>query len=289
MNELAAALRLRRLWAWWRRRGRRASGTQGFVTLVGAGPGPAELLTLAGLDALRAADHVLHDRLVSAEVLALISAGTTCENVGKCVGEDHDATQQRIGMRLVELARQGQRVVRLKGGDSFIFGRGGEELDVLARHDVPYAVIPGITAALGCAAYAGIPLTHRGLSQQVTFATAHGAASLDEIDWESLARMRHTIVFYMGVGQLAQLEARLLNAGKPASTPVAFVERGAHETQRVISTTLGELAATGTRQAVGAPALVIVGEVVRLADSLAWFSAPIADSGNGIVRRGVAA
>jgi len=270
--------RLQALWRWLRTRGRPvpdATGKAGFVTLVGAGPGAAGLLTIAGRDALVAAEHVLHDRLVSAEVLALAGPNAVLEDVGKLPGEDHDATQRRICERLVILARAGRRVVRLKGGDAFIFGRGGEELAWLAAHAVPYAVVPGITAALGCAAHAGIPLTHRGLSQQVSFVTAHCERSLDAIDWAALGQARHTVVFYMGVSELARIEARLLAAGRPATTPVALVERGTQATQRVILGTLEHLAATGSRHAIKAPSLVIVGEVASLGAELAWFSAPV--------------
>ena len=247
----------------------------GFVTLVGAGPGAAGLMTLAGRDALERADHVLHDRLVSPEILALASSSTALEDVGKWTGEDHDATQHRICERMVQLARAGKQVVRLKGGDAFIFGRGGEELTWLAAHGVPYAVVPGITAALGCAAYAGIPLTHRGLAQQVSFVTAHCERSLDSLDWSLLGQARHTVVFYMGVAELPRIEGKLLAAGRDPGTPIAFVERGTQASQRVILGTLGALSATGVRHGIAAPALVIVGEVTRLGASLAWFSAPL--------------
>ena len=272
--------RLAALWRWLRARGRPlpdATGKAGFVTLVGAGPGAAGLLTLAGRDALIAADHVLHDRLVSAEVLALAGSDAVLEDVGKLPGEDHDATQRRICERLVALARAGKQVVRLKSGDPLVFGRagrGGEELLWLAAHAVPYAVVPGITAALGCAAHAGIPLTHRGLSQQVSFVTAHCERSLDSIDWAALGQARHTVVFYMGVSELGRIEARLLAAGRPATTPVALVERGTQAAQRVILGTLEHLAATGAQHALKAPSLVIVGEVTSLGAELAWFSAP---------------
>ena len=279
---LAHRRRLQALWQWLRQRGRAAPTRRsqgGFVTLVGAGPGAAGLMTLAGRDALQDANYVLHDRLVSAEILALASPTAVLEDVGKLTGQDHDATQRRICERLVTLARAGHRVVRLKGGDAFIFGRGGEELAWLAAEDVPYSVVPGITAALGCAAYAGIPLTHRGIAQQVSFVTAHCERSRDSLDWQLLGQSRHTVVFYMGVAELPRIEAKLLAAGRGAETPIALVERGTHARQRVILATLGELAATGARHAVAAPALVIVGEVARLGASLAWFSAPLETSG----------
>jgi len=254
-------------------RRRRADG--GFVTLVGARPGAADLLTLGGLKALQEADVVLYDRLVGADVLALIPDHVQLEDVGKLTGQDHQQTQLRIGERLLTLARAGQRVVRLKGGDPFIFGRGGEELAVLAAHDIPFAVLPGVTAALGCAAYAGIPLTHRDFAQQVTFVTAHCQRSIDRVDWAALGQSNHTVVFYMGVAQLPVIEQRLLAAGRRGETPIALIERGSTAQQRVILGRLSALAALGADQAVIAPSLVIVGEVAALGAELAWFTQPV--------------
>jgi len=254
-------------------RRRRADGC--FVTLVGAGPGAADLLTLGGLKALQDADVVLYDRLVGAEVLTLIPDHVQLEDVGKLTGQDHQQTQIRIGERLLTLARAGQRVVRLKGGDPFIFGRGGEELAVLAAHDIPFAVLPGVTAALGCAAYAGIPLTHRDFAQQVTFVTAHCQRSIDRVDWAALGQSNHTVVFYMGVAQLPVIEQRLLAAGRRGETPIALIERGSTAQQRVILGRLSALAALGAAQAVIAPSLVIVGEVAALGAELAWFTQPV--------------
>jgi uroporphyrin-III C-methyltransferase/precorrin-2 dehydrogenase/sirohydrochlorin ferrochelatase len=254
---------------------RRARADGGFVTLVGAGPGAADLLTLGGLKALQEADVVLYDRLVGADVLALIPDHVQLEDVGKLTGQDHQQTQLRIGERLLTLARAGQRVVRLKGGDPFIFGRGGEELAVLAAHDIPFAVLPGVTAALGCAAYAGIPLTHRDFAQQVTFVTAHCQRSIDRVDWAALGQSNHTVVFYMGVAQLPVIEQRLLAAGRRGETPIALIERGSTAQQRVILGRLSALAALGADQAVIAPSLVIVGEVAALGAELAWFTQPV--------------
>ena len=267
LRELFARLR-----SFWPADGRAA---RGFVTLVGAGPGAAELLTLGGLKALMEAEHVLYDRLVGSEVLALIPSHVVQEDVGKLTGQDHQQTQARIGQRLLELAQAGKRVVRLKGGDPFIFGRGGEELAVLAAHALPYAVIPGVTAALGCAAYAGIPLTHRDHAQQVTFVTAHCQRSIDRVDWASLGQSSHTVVFYMGVAQLPVIEQRLLAAGRAAHTPVALIERGSTADQRVVLAELQSLAAAGREQQIAAPALVVVGEVAALGASLAWFTQPL--------------
>ena len=179
--------------------------------------------------------------------------------------------QERINELMVERARAGQRVVRLKGGDPFVFGRGGEEIAHLRAHGVEYEVVPGITAALGCAAYAGIPLTHRELAQSVELVTAHCKESLDTLDWARLARARHTVVFYMGVARAAALQAALLAHGRDGATPVAWIERGTRADQRVVVATLGSLAAATAAAAIQSPALLVVGETAALAGSLGWF------------------
>lgn len=245
----------------------------GSVALVGAGPGDPSLLTLRAVRALQEADVVLHDRLVSAAVLDLARRDAAREDVGKLTGGDHAAAQDAINARLVELARQGLRVVRLKGGDPFIFGRGAEELEALQAHGIPFAIVPGITAALGCAAYAGVPLTRRGVAQQVTFATAHCAKSIDRLDWPLLAQAQHTVVFYMGVAHAALIEARLRDGGRAGATPVAIVEQGTSAQQRVLHTTLECLAQTVADARVRAPALIIVGEVAAAAACFPWFRA----------------
>lgn len=246
---------------------------RGSVSLVGAGPGDPSLLTLRALRVLQEADVILHDRLVSADILDLARRDATREDVGKLAGGDHAAAQDAINARLVELAAGGLRVVRLKGGDPFIFGRGAEELDALRTHGIAFDIVPGITAALGCAAYAGIPLTKRAIAQQVTLVTAHCAKSIDRLDWPLLAQARHTTVFYMGVGHAALIEQRLLAGGREATTPVAVVERGTLTSQRVTHTTLAALAQTIAREAVQAPALIIVGEVAAESEAHAWFAA----------------
>lgn len=251
--------------------GATARAARGFVSLVGAGPGDPELLTLRALRVLQSADVVLHDRLVGADVLELARRDARREDVGKLTGGDHAAAQDAINARLVELAREGLRVVRLKGGDPFIFGRGAEELEALRAHDIPFEIVPGITAALGCAAYAGVPLTRRAVAQQVTLVTAHCERSIDRLDWPLLARARHTVVFYMGVGQAALIEQRLLGGGRAGATPVAIVERGTTAGQRVLHTRLDALAATVRTQGVAAPALFIVGEVAAADAAFAWF------------------
>lgn len=245
--------------------------TAGFVSLVGAGPGDPELITLRALRALQSADVILHDRLVSPEVLALARRDAECEDVGKLTGADHAAAQAGIDARLVALARAGLRVVRLKGGDPFIFGRGAEELQALRQHGIAFEVIPGITAALGCAAYAGIALTQRELAQQVTLVTAHCARSLDKLDWPLLAKAGHTTVFYMGVAQASRIEQRLLAFGCAGETPVAIVERGTTAQQRVVHARLAGLGATVAAAHIEAPALIIVGEVAATDRAFAWF------------------
>ena len=253
--------------------GGESAATQGSVALVGAGPGDPGLLTLRGLRALNEADVILHDRLVSAEVLALARRDAERIEVGKQAG-NHHATQEQIHRLMLEHARAGRRVVRLKGGDPFVFGRGGEELQFLRTHGIGYEVVPGITAALACAAYAGVPLTHRDHAQSVRLLTAHCQASRDTLDWVALAQERQTLAVYMGVGELSGLRSRLLEYGRAPSTPFALVENGSRAGQRVVTGTLAQLVERATAHAVRSPALLILGEVAALAGPLAWFGAP---------------
>jgi uroporphyrin-III C-methyltransferase/precorrin-2 dehydrogenase/sirohydrochlorin ferrochelatase len=246
---------------------------RGSVVLVGAGPGDPGLLTLRALRAMNEADVILHDRLVSPEVLALARRDAERIEVAKEAGHHH-TTQDGIHALMLEHAQAGRRVVRLKGGDPFVFGRGGEELEFLRAHDIPYEVVPGITAAVACAAYAGIPLTHRDHAQSVRLLTAHCKASHDTLDWPGLARERQTLAVYMGVSQLETFQQRLIAHGRAASTPFALVENGSRPQQRVITGTLGQLARRAVQQSVQSPALLILGEVAALAESLAWFGAP---------------
>jgi uroporphyrin-III C-methyltransferase/precorrin-2 dehydrogenase/sirohydrochlorin ferrochelatase len=245
----------------------------GSVVLVGAGPGDPGLLTLRALRVLNEADVILHDRLVSADVLALARRDAERIEVGKQAGR-HYTTQDGIHDLLLQHARAGRRVVRLKGGDPFVFGRGGEELEFLRGHGIPCEVVPGITAAVACAAYAGVPLTHRDHAQSVRFVTAHCQASRDTLDWAALAQERQTLAVYMGVGELGALQARLIEHGRAASTPFALVENGSRPNQRVVCGTLANLAERARVHAVCSPALLILGEVAALAPSLAWFGAP---------------
>lgn len=248
---------------------------QGEVVLVGAGPGDPGLLTLHALRALNEADVILHDRLVSADVLDLARRDAQRIAVGKRAG-DHAGIQDSIHALMLEHTRAGRRVVRLKGGDPFVFGRGGEEIEFLRAHGISYRVVPGITAALACAAYAGVPLTHRDHAQSVHLVTAHCQRSLDTLDWRALAAERQTLAVYMGVGELAAVQDRLIAYGRGADTPFALVENGSRPDQRVVTGTLGELAARARDEAVHAPALLIIGEVAALAPRLAWFGEPVA-------------
>ncbi|MBB4126933.1 uroporphyrin-III C-methyltransferase/precorrin-2 dehydrogenase/sirohydrochlorin ferrochelatase [Xanthomonas translucens] len=244
----------------------------GTVTLVGAGPGDPGLLTLNALHALRGADVVLHDRLVSAAILDLLPDTAERIEVGKSAS-GHSVRQEQIHALMLEHARRGRRVVRLKGGDPFVFGRGGEELEYLRARGVPYAVVPGITAALACAAYAGIPLTHREHAQSLRLVTAHCKDSFDTLDWAVLAQERQTLAVYMGVAGLDTVRERLLRAGRAADTPFALVENGSRPQQRVVVGTLADLPDTARAHQVRSPALLILGEVAALATSLHWFGA----------------
>lgn len=248
-----------------------APTSRGRVLLVGAGPGDPGLLTLNALRALNRADVILHDRLIGDAVLTLARRDAECIDVGKHHGEDPHTTQRRIHSLLLQHARDGQCVVRLKGGDPFVFGRGGEELEFLRAHEVDYEVIPGITAANACAAYAGIPLTHREHAQSVHLLTAHCKDSLDTLDWAALARERQTLAIYMGVGQLDSLMRELLAHGRAATTPFAIVENGSRPEQRVVTGQLSQLANLARAHNVRAPALLILGEVAALGPRLAWF------------------
>jgi uroporphyrin-III C-methyltransferase/precorrin-2 dehydrogenase/sirohydrochlorin ferrochelatase len=246
---------------------------RGRVLLVGAGPGAAGLLTLDALRALQQADVILHDRLVSAEVLELARRDAQRIEVGKS-GRGPSTGQDEIHRLLIEHARRGEVVVRLKGGDPFVFGRGGEELEALRAAGIDYAVIPGITAALACAAYAGIPLTHREHAQSLRLVTAHCAQSADTLDWRSLAQERQTLAVYMGGAQFDTLRDRLIAHGRAATTPVALIENGSRSNQRVIVGTLAELPDLARAHQIASPVLLCIGEVAALATRLGWFGAP---------------
>ena len=243
----------------------------GEVALVGAGPGDPELLTLKALRALQDADVILHDRLVPPAVLDMARRDARRICVGKAAG-GAGSTQAEINALLIEHASQGRRVVRLKGGDPFMFGRGGEELEALQQAQIRFSVIPGITAAAGCAAYAGIPLTHRDHAHSVTFITGHGDGDGREPDYHALAKPGITAVFYMGLARVGHIAERLVQHGAPEALPAALIAQGTLENQRVITGTLATIAAAAARAALQSPTLLVVGEVVSLHDSLAWFN-----------------
>jgi uroporphyrin-III C-methyltransferase/precorrin-2 dehydrogenase/sirohydrochlorin ferrochelatase len=235
----------------------------GTVFLVGAGPGAADLLTLRALRLLGEADVIVHDRLVSAEVLDMARRDAQRIFVGK-ERANHCVPQEEINALLVRLAQEGKRVVRLKGGDPFVFGRGGEEAQALAEAGIPHEVVPGVTAALACAAEAGIPLTHRDAARAVTLVTGHTRDGKLDLDFSAVARHGQTLAVYMGLATLPALQAGLVAAGLDASTPAAIVENGGTGRARVLQGTLGSIGAAAPAWSSGAPALVLVGEVVRL-------------------------
>jgi len=243
---------------------------RGEVYLVGAGPGDPELLTLRALKLMERAEVVLYDNLVSQGILDLIPAGVERVYVGK-QRANHTLRQEEINERLVREAHAGRRVLRLKGGDPFMFGRGGEEIDSLAANGIPFEVVPGITAALGVAAFAGIPLTHRDHAQACLFVTGHLKDGSMDLDWPALVRPRQTVVVYMGLLCLPILCAKLIEHGQSPDHPAAVVQQGTAPTQRVVTGTLATLPALAEQAQLHGPTLIIVGDVVRLRDRFNWF------------------
>ncbi len=238
----------------------------GRVALVGAGPGDPDLLTIKAARLIAEADVIFADRLVGKGILELANPGAEIVSVGKSKGE-HSVPQDEIQRRLVEAALSGKRVVRLKGGDPFIFGRGGEEVEALRAAGIEVEVVPGISAALGVAASVQIPLTHRDMAQAVTFVTGHAKLGAEpDLDWAALARVNQTVVVFMGVGTAAMIAARLVAAGRDASTPVAVIENGTREDEIRAFGVLGELSEVIYRAGIQGPALLIIGEVVALAE-----------------------
>ena len=248
------------------------SNHRGRVYLVGAGPGDPELLTLRAVRLLEKADVVVYDHLVSSDVLEFVNKTAERIYVGKRRNE-HTMRQEQINTLLAKLGNEGKQVVRLKGGDPFIFGRGGEELETLHAHGVDFEVVPGITAASGVSSYAGIPLTHREYAQSCLFVTGHLKDGTADLDWPSLVRLNQTVVIYMGLGGLPEISRQLVAHGASANLPVAVVQDGTISTQKVATGTLATIADIVAQQALKSPCLVIVGEVVKLHHSLAWFGA----------------
>ncbi len=244
----------------------------GEVYLVGAGPGDPDLLTFRALRLMQQADVVVYDRLVAKPIINMVRRDAKHIYVGK-ERNSHTMRQEEINALLAELAQAGHRVLRLKGGDPFIFGRGGEEIDTLAAQGVPFQVVPGITAANGCACYGGIPLTHRDYAQSVTFVTGHLKDGTINLNWAQLAQPHQTVVFYMGLVGLAVIVERLLAHGVPPTMPIALVQQGTTHMQKVYVGTLATILDAVERDPPQPPTLIIVGEVVQLRDKLAWFQA----------------
>lgn len=242
----------------------------GRVYLVGAGPGDPELLTLRAVRLLQQANVIVYDHLVSPGVLDFVSPTAERIYAGKRRNE-HTMRQEQINLLLVKLASEGKQVVRLKGGDPFIFGRGGEELQELAKHGIAFEVVPGVTAASGVASYAGIPLTHRDYAQSCIFVTGHLKDGTADLDWPSLIRQRQTVVIYMGLGGLAEICHQMVLHGASPELPIAVVQDGSIASQKVITGVLSNMAERVAQAGLESPCLTIIGEVVRLHDELAWF------------------
>ena len=249
--------------------------TPGSVWLVGAGPGDPGLLSALALHALDRADVVVYDALVDPRILALAPAGAALDYAGKRGGRP-SPSQPDISARLIRLAREGRRVLRLKGGDPCVFGRGGEEALALAEAAIPFRIVPGITAGIGGLAYAGIPVTHRDINSAVTFVTGHSSGGVvpNGIDWEAIARGSPVIVLYMGLRQLGAIAARLIAAGRRAEEPVAIVSKATTPVQRVQVTSLAEAATAAAEAGIEGPTIIAVGEIVRLRATLDWIGDP---------------
>jgi uroporphyrin-III C-methyltransferase len=251
----------------------RGAAVPGTVYLVGAGPGDPELLTLRALRIIGEADVLVYDQLVSEAILDLVNPGAERIYAGKQRG-NHAVPQDDLNLMLVKLAKTNRRIVRLKGGDPYTFGRGGEEVETLKENAIPFEVVPGITAAAGVASFAGIPLTHRNYAQACVFVTGHLKDGSMNLDWPGLARRRQTVIIYMGLHGLAHLCEQLIAHGLPNDWPAAIVQQGTTPNQRTVTGTLTTLPALAEAAHLKAPTLIIVGEVVKLRDKLAWYEAP---------------
>jgi uroporphyrin-III C-methyltransferase/precorrin-2 dehydrogenase/sirohydrochlorin ferrochelatase len=242
----------------------------GHVYLIGAGPGDPELITLKAARLLAQADVVVYDHLVSLDILQLVPAAAQRIYAGKRRNE-HTMRQSQINQSLIDFAKQGLRVMRLKGGDPFIFGRGGEEMQALAAHHIAFEVVPGITAASGVSSYAGIPLTHRDVAQTCLFVTGHLKDGTSDLDWPSLVRPHQTVVIYMGLNALPDICRQLINHGLNANHPIAVIQQGTTQQQRIITGQLCNIADKVTQAQLISPSLIVMGEVVALHPSLNWF------------------
>jgi uroporphyrin-III C-methyltransferase len=247
---------------------------RGKVFLVGAGPGDPKLLTIKAVELLKTAEVVVYDRLVNASILKLASENAEKIYVGKRTGK-HELTQEKITEVLIEKAREGKRVVRLKGGDPFLFGRGGEEAEAIADNKIDFEVVPGVTSAIAAPAYAGIPVTHRDYASSVTIVTGHRAGDgKRSVDWDKIADSGGTIVILMGVESLEATARKLVENGLSPNTPVAVIEQGTLKQQKSIRGEIGTIAEEAREKKVKPPAVIVVGEVVTLGGKLAWFKTP---------------
>ena len=256
------------------------STPQGEVYLVGSGPGDPELLTFRALRLMQRADVVLHDRLVPAGILDLVRRDAERVFVGKKPG-DHTLRQEEISQMMIDLARQGKRVLRLKSGDPFVFGRGGEEIEALSSEGIHFQVVPGITAANGCASYAGIPLTHRDHAQSCMFVTGHMKDDRLDLNWQAMVQPSQTLVVYMGLKSLSEFTEQLIAHGSDPKIPAAIVDQGTRDQQKVITGVLEGIPALAADAALAGPAIIIIGNVVTLREKLSWFKPKGGDNGGG--------